>query len=290
MWLILAFLSAFFAGLTSILAKIGIRKTDSTVATAIRTVVVLIFSWLMVFIVGSQNTIGAIDGKSFLFLILSGLSTGASWLCYFKALSLGDVNKVVPVDKASTVLSVILAMVIFGETDRLWVKITGVILITVGTYLMIEKKKTERGAEKSGAWLLYAAGSAVFAALQSVLAKIGVENVESNLATAIRTVVVLVMAWLMIPIARNGQALHGIPRKELLFICLSGVATGASWLCYYRALAMGQASIVVPVDKLSILFSVGFAYFAFGEKLTKKSAAGLLLIVLGTLGMVILGT
>ena len=290
MWLILAFLSAFFAGLTSILAKIGIKKTDFTVATAIRTVVVLIFSWLMVFIVGSQNTIGTIDGKSFLFLILSGLATGASWLCYFKALSIGDVNKVVPVDKASTVLSVILAMVIFGETDRLWVKITGVILITVGTYLMIEKKKTERGTGKSGTWFLYAAGSAVFAALQSVLAKIGVENVESNLATAIRTVVVLVMAWLMIPVTRKGQALRGIPRKELLFICLSGVATGASWLCYYRALAMGQASIVVPVDKLSILFSVGFAYFAFGEKLTKKSAAGLVLVVLGTLGMVILGT
>ena len=290
MWLILAFLSAFFAGLTSILAKIGIRKTDSTVATAIRTVVVLIFSWLMVFIVGSQNTVGAIDGKSFLFLILSGLATGASWLCYFKALSVGDVNKVVPVDKSSTVLSVLLAMLLFGETDRWWVKVIGVILITVGTYLMIEKKKTERGAEKSGAWLLYAAGSAVFAALQSVLAKIGVENVESNLATAIRTVVVLVMAWLMIPISRKGQALRTIPKKELLFICLSGVATGASWLCYYRALAMGQASIVVPVDKLSILFSVGFAYFAFGEKLTKKSAAGLLLIVFGTLGMVIFGT
>ena len=286
MWVLLAFLSARFAGVTSILAKIGIKKTDSSVATAIRTVIVLLFSWLMVWIVGSSDTLASIGGKSFLFLILSGLATGASWLCYFKALSVGDVNKVVPVDKSSAVLSILLAIVIFGETEQLAVKLTGTLLIAVGTYLMTCRKENA-GAVKDGNWFPWAAGSAVFAALQSVLAKIGVENVESNLATAIRTTVVLVMAWLVVFCTHKTGEVRHIPKRELLFICLSGIATGASWLCYYRALAMGQASIVIPIDKLSIVVSVAFAYFAFGEKLTKKSAAGLALIVVGTLGMAI---
>ena len=286
MWVLLAFLSALFAGVTSILAKIGIKKTDSSVATAIRTVIVLLFSWLMVWIVGSSDTLASIGGKSFLFLILSGLATGASWLCYFKALSVGDVNKVVPVDKSSAVLSILLAIVIFGETEQLAVKLTGTLLIAVGTYLMTCRKENA-GAVKDGNWFPWAAGSAVFAALQSVLAKIGVENVESNLATAIRTTVVLVMAWLVVVCTHKTGEVRHIPKRELLFICLSGIATGASWLCYYRALAMGQASIVIPIDKLSIVVSVAFAYFAFGEKLTKKSAAGLALIVVGTLGMAI---
>lgn len=286
MWVLLAFLSALFAGVTSVLAKIGIRKTDSSVATAIRTVIVLLFSWLMVWIVGSSDTLASIDGKSFLFLILSGLATGASWLCYFKALSVGDVNKVVPVDKSSAVLSILLAIVIFGETEHLAMKLTGTLLIAVGTYLMTLRKKSE-GISQNGNWFPWAAGSAVFAALQSVLAKIGVENVESNLATAIRTTVVLVMAWLVVFCTRKTGEIRHIPKRELLFICLSGIATGASWLCYYRALAMGQASVVIPIDKLSIVVSVAFAYFAFGEKLTKKSAAGLALIVVGTLGMAI---
>ena len=286
MWVLLAFLSALFAGVTSVLAKIGIRKTDSSVATAIRTVIVLLFSWLMVWIVGSSDTLASIDGKSFLFLILSGLATGASWLCYFKALSVGDVNKVVPVDKSSAVLSILLAIVIFGETEHLAMKLTGTLLIAVGTYLMTLRKKNE-GISQNGNWVPWAAGSAVFAALQSVLAKIGVENVESNLATAIRTTVVLVMAWLVVFCTRKTGEIRHIPKRELLFICLSGIATGASWLCYYRALAMGQASVVIPIDKLSIVVSVAFAYFAFGEELTKKSAAGLALIVVGTLGMAI---
>ena len=286
MWVLLAFLSALFAGVTSILAKIGIKKTDSSVATAIRTVIVLLFSWLMVWIVGSSDTLASIGGKSFLFLILSGLATGASWLCYFKALSVGDVNKVVPVDKSSAVLSILLAIVIFGETEQLAVKLTGTLLIAVGTYLMTCRKENA-GAVKDGNWFPWAAGSAVFAELQSVLAKIGVENVESNLATAIRTTVVLVMAWLVVFCTHKTGEVRHIPKRELLFICLSGIATGASWLCYYRALAMGQASIVIPIDKLSIVVSVAFAYFAFGEKLTKKSAAGLALIVVGTLGMAI---
>lgn len=287
MWILFAFLSALFAGLTSVLAKIGIRRTDSTVATALRTVIVLLFSWLMVWIAGSGDTIASIDGKSFLFLILSGIATGASWLCYFKALSVGDVNRVVPVDKSSAVLSILLAILIFGETDHLAVKLAGTVLIAVGTYFMTGRREPAENAPKEGNWFLWAAGSAVFAALQSVLAKIGVENVESNLATAIRTAVVLVMAWLVVFVTRKTGELRRIPGGELLFICLSGIATGASWLCYYRALSEGQASVVIPIDKLSIVVSVAFAYFAFGEKLTKRSAAGLVLIVVGTLGMAI---
>lgn len=286
MWILLAFLSAFFAGITAILAKIGIRKTDSTVATAIRTVIVLAFSWIVAWIAGSAKDILTLDGKSLLFLVLSGLATGASWLCYFRALSCGDVNKVVPVDKSSTVLSVLLAIVIFGETGNLAWKLCGTLLIAVGTFLMIERKKTE-AASGQKAWFPWAAGSAVFAALQSVLAKIGTENVESNLATAVRTAVVLVMAWGMVLITRKGGELRHIPRRELLFICLSGISTGASWLCYYRALSQGQASVVVPIDKLSIVVTVVFAYFVFGEKLKKRSAAGLFLIVAGTLAMAI---
>lgn len=286
MWILLAFLSAFFAGITAILAKIGIRKTDSTVATAIRTVIVLAFSWIVAWIAGSAKDILTLDGKSLLFLVLSGLATGASWLCYFRALSCGDVNKVVPVDKSSTVLSVLLAIVIFGETGNLAWKLCGTLLIAVGTFLMIERKKTE-AASGQRVWFPWAAGSAVFAALQSVLAKIGTENVESNLATAVRTAVVLVMAWGMVLITRKGGELRHIPRRELLFICLSGISTGASWLCYYRALSQGQASVVVPIDKLSIVVTVVFAYFVFGEKLKKRSAAGLFLIVAGTLAMAI---
>ncbi len=286
MWILLAFLSAFFAGITAILAKIGIRKTDSTVATAIRTVIVLAFSWIVAWIAGSAKDILTLDGKSLLFLVLSGLATGASWLCYFRALSCGDVNKVVPVDKSSTVLSVLLAIVIFGETGNLAWKLCGTLLIAVGTFLMIERKKTE-AVSGQRVWFPWAAGSAVFAALQSVLAKIGTENVESNLATAVRTAVVLVMAWGMVLITRKGGELRHIPRRELLFICLSGISTGASWLCYYRALSQGQASVVVPIDKLSIVVTVMFAYFVFGEKLKKRSAAGLFLIVAGTLAMAI---
>lgn len=286
MWILLAFLSAFFAGITAILAKIGIRKTDSTVATAIRTVIVLAFSWIVAWIAGSAKDILTLNGKSLLFLVLSGLATGASWLCYFRALSCGDINKVVPVDKSSTILSVLLAIVIFGETGNLAWKLCGTLLIAVGTFLMIERKKTE-AVSGQRVWFPWAAGSAVFAALQSVLAKIGTENVESNLATAVRTAVVLVMAWGMVLITRKGGELRHIPRRELLFICLSGISTGASWLCYYRALSQGQASVVVPIDKLSIVVTVVFAYFVFGEKLKKRSAAGLFLIVAGTLAMAI---
>ena len=285
MWILFAFGSALFAGLTSILAKCGIRKTDSTVATAIRTIVVLLFSWLMVFVVGSQGTIRDISGKTLLFLALSGLATGASWLCYFRALQLGDVNKVVPIDKSSTVLTILLAVVFLQEGVSL-PKGIGIVLIAAGTFLMIEKKESS-GETKSAAWLWYALGSAVFASLTAILGKVGISGVESNLGTAIRTGVVLVMSWVMVFVTGKQEDLKAIPRNELGFICLSGLATGGSWLCYYKALQDGPASVVVPIDKLSILVTVFFSYLVFHEKLTAKSGLGLAGIVAGTLLMLV---
>ena len=286
MWIVVAFGSAFFAGVTSILAKCGIRKTDSTVATAIRTIVVLIFSWLMVFVVGSQKQIGRIEGKTLLFLVLSGFATGASWLCYFKALQLGDINKVVPIDKSSTILTILLAFLFLHEAVSL-PKIIGVVLIAIGTFLMIEKRDVNPGQAKGKGWLLYAVGAAVFASLTSILGKVGISGVESNLGTAIRTVVVLAMSWVMVFATGKQKTVRNIPKKELGFICLSGLATGASWLCYYRALQDGLASVVVPIDKLSILVTILFSYLVFRERLSKRAFAGLLAIVVGTLVMLI---
>lgn len=286
MWILFAFGSAFFAGVTAILAKCGIRKTDSTVATAVRTIVVLLFSWLMVFVVGSQNQLGSIDPSTWLFLILSGLATGASWLCYFRALQLGDINKVVPVDKSSVILTMLLAFLFLQEPITPFGGI-GVVLIAAGTFLMIEKKDVKQKEDQKKSWFLYAAGSAIFASLTSILGKIGISGVESNLGTAIRTAVVLLMAWVMVFVAGKAGEVRKIPKNELGFICLSGIATGASWLCYYRALQDGLASIVVPIDKLSILVTVAFSYFVFHERLSKKSAIGLVLIVAGTLAMLI---
>ena len=276
----------FFAGITAILAKCGIRKTDSTVATAVRTIVVLLFSWLMVFVVGSQDQLGSIDPNTWLFLILSGLATGASWLCYFRALQLGDINKVVPVDKSSVILTMLLAFLFLQEPITPFGGV-GVVLIAAGTFLMIEKKDVKQKEDQKKSWFLYAAGSAIFASLTSILGKIGISGVESNLGTAIRTAVVLLMAWVMVFVAGKAGEVRKIPKNELGFICLSGIATGASWLCYYRALQDGLASIVVPIDKLSILVTVAFSYFVFHERLSKKSATGLVLIVAGTLAMLI---
>lgn len=283
MWVVFAFLSALFAGLTTILAKCGIRRTDSTVATAVRTGVVLITAFIMTLIVGSTSGITEISGRSWLFLVLSGLATGASWLCYFRALQLGDVNKVVPIDKSSTVLSIILAAVFLREPVSVigWVCVAA---IAVGTYMMIEKK--EHTEEKSRRWLVYAVLSAVFAAVTSILGKVGIENVESNLGTTVRTAVVLVAAWAMVFVTGKGKQVRRIPKKELMFICLSGLATGGSWLCYYKALHDGLASVVVPIDKLSILVTVAFSYIVFREKLTLRSAIGLLFIVAGTFGLI----
>lgn len=286
MWLMASILSAFFAGITSILAKCGIRNTDSDVATALRTIVVLIFSWIMVFVVGSIDTIHTISKESLIFLVLSGMATGASWMCYFKALSMGDVNKVVPIDKSSTVLTVLLAIILFHETNHLAVKLVGTALLGIGVLLMVEKKQSEAHEEKR-TWILYALGAAVFAALTSILGKIGVSGVESNLGTAIRTIVVLIMAWAVVIMKGKQDQIRKVSKKELGFISLSGIATGASWLCYYYAIQNGVVSVVVPIDKLSILIAIAFSYIVFKEKLTKKAFLGLMLMVIGTLAMAI---
>ena len=290
MWMLFAVGSAFFAGLTSILAKCGIRNTDSNVATALRTIVVLIFSWAMVFIVGSQNTIWDLSLRTLVFLCLSGIATGASWLCYFRALQIGDINKVTPIDKSSVVLTMLLAFILLGEEISI-LKFVSMILIGGGTLLMIQKKEgvsNEQSKEKgSYAWLFFAIGSAVFASLTAILGKIGIENVESNLGTAIRTGVVLVMAWIVVFVSKKQKTIKEIDFKSWIFLILSGFATGGSWLCYYRALQMGPASVVVPIDKLSILVTVAFSYVVFHEKLSRKAAIGLAMIVGGTLLLVI---
>ena len=287
MWILAACASALFAGITSILAKCGIRHTDSDVATAVRTVVVLLFAWLMAALVGSISTIGSISAHSMLFLALSGMATGASWICYFKALSMGDVNKVVPIDKCSAVLTILLAIVLFGETDALAVKLIGSACILIGTFLMIERKKQDHAVE-GNSWIWYAVGSAVFAALTSILAKVGIEGVESNLATAIRTCYVLVMAWIVVALkGKLGEVRH-IEKGELGFICASGLATGASWLCYYYAIQTGIVSIVVPIDKLSIVVAMAFSAAVFHETYTKRSLTGLALIVASTIAMAVI--
>lgn len=288
MWMVMAVLSAVFAAATSILAKCGIRHTDSDVATAIRTGYVLIFAWLMVLIKGSYTSIGAIDGKSLLFIVLSGLATGASWICFYKGLSLGDVNKVVAIDKSSTIITILLAIVLFNETNNLQIKLISTFLISVGIFLMIEKKSNDKTVE-SNKWLIYGFLSAIFASLTSILAKIGIANVDSTLATAIRTVVVLLMAWLVVFLKKKSNLVKNIDRKEMLFLVLSAIATLMSWLCYYYAISNGIVSIVVPIDKLSIVGVVVFSYIFFREKLSKKALFGLISLIIGTLLMTIAG-
>ena len=288
MWLAAAILSSVFAGLTAILAKCGIKKTDSDIATAIRTIVVLAFSWLMVFVVGSAGTITQINPRSLLFLILSGAATGASWMCYFKALSIGDVNKVVPIDKSSTILSVLLAIICFGETEHLLIKLISTFMLGAGIILMVEKQETTREIADH-TYIFYAIGSAVFAALTSILGKVGITGVESNLGTAIRTVVVLIMAWVIVFMKGKQSQLQHLDKKELVFLFFSGIATGASWLCYYYAIQNGVVSIVVPIDKMSILLTIAFSYFLFGEKLIKRAGIGLCLMTVGTLTMACFG-
>ncbi len=288
MWLVAAILSAVFAGLTSILAKCGIKKTDSDLATALRTVVVLAFSWIMVLLSGSYSGITEIETRSFVFLILSGAATGASWICYFKALSIGDINKVVPIDKSSTVLTVLLAIICFDETSGLALKLIATAVLAVGILLMVEKRPTEQKS-RGGAWMIYAVLSAVFAALTSILAKIGISGVDSNLGTAIRTGVVLAVAWGIVFAKGKHKQLAHTEKKELTFIALSGIATGCSWLCYYYAIQNGKVSIVAPIDKLSILVTVAFSYIVFKEKLSPKALLGLFLMVASTLAMTVFG-
>ena len=286
MWIIYALIAAFFAGLVSVLAKIGIKNTDSNLAMALRTIVVVGFAWLLVFVVGSYTSITTIAHKSLLFLILSGLSTGGSWIYYFKALQIGDVNKVVPVDKSSTILTMLLSICFIGEEITV-IKICAMIMIGAGTYLMIERKETVPNNANGCKWLFYAVLSAVFASLTAVFGKVGIEGVESNLGTAIRTVVVMVMAWLIVFMQGKQKEIKRIGLRSWWFIGLSGLATGLSWLFYYRALQEGPASVVVPIDKLSILVTVGFAYFVLHEKLKKQSAAGLAMLLVGTLSLLI---
>lgn len=286
MWILFAAASAVFAGLSAIFGKYGVQGADSDIATAVRTIIVLVFAWLLVFITGAQSGIGAISCRTWLFLVLSGLVTGASWLCYFKALQNGDVNKVVPVDKCSTILTIVLAALGFNEPFTL-ITAAAVFLTGVGTLLMIEKKQAAKSTPQNKSWLFYAAGSAIFASLTAILGKIGIENINSNLGTAIRTAVVLVMAWGMVAVTGKRKLLGQIKAKEMVFICFSGLATGASWLCYYHALQDGLVSVVVAVDKLSVLVTIAFAWLVFGERLTLRSMAGLVCIVLGTLLLVL---
>ena len=296
MWVLFAFLSALFAGGTAILVKIGVKDIDSNVATAIRTIIIVIFTWIMVFVTGSN--VSGIDTRSAIFLILSGTTTGLSWLCYFRALQLGDINKVVPVDKSSIVLSILLSFILLGETVTVY-KITGMLLIAIGTYSMIEKKEAENkkienneeNKDNDGnykkSWLFYGILSALFAALTSILGKIGIKNVDSNYGTALRTIVVLIMAWLVVLVTKKGKEVQKMNMKTFIFLILSGISTGLSRLCYYRALQDGDVSIVVSIDKLSIVVSVLFSYIVFNEKLSRKSFLGFIGIIAGTFIMLI---
>lgn len=286
MWIIYAFSSALFSGVTSIFAKCGIKNTDSNVATALRTIIILVFSWIMVFIKGSQNTIQEISVSTLLFLVLSGFATGASWLCYFRALQLGNVNKVVSIDKSSTVLTMILAIIFLGEGLTL-TKLIAMILIAIGTYMMVQKKQEKEVAKQGYKWLLYAFGSAIFASLTSILGKVGIAGVDSTLGTAIRTIVVLIMAWLVVIVTGKIKTVKSIDKNSWIFLSLSGLSTGGAWLCYYRALQIGPASSVVPIDKLSIVVTIVFSYFFLKEEINKKALTGLILIVIGTLSLLI---
>ncbi len=281
MWIVFAVLSAFFAGITAVLSKVGIKNVNSNLGTAIRTIVVFIFAWLMVFVVGSQNTITDIGSRTLVFLILSGIATGASWLCYFHALKYGDVNKVAPIDKSSTILTMLLAFIFLHE-EITWLKAVCIVLIGLGTYMMIEKRESDK-EKNEGAWLMFAVLSAVFAALTSILGKIGISGIDSTLGTAIRTFVVLIMAWVVVFYTKSTDGIKQITAKDYIFLILSGITTGLSWLCYYKALQDGPASVVAPIDKLSILVTVIFSYVVLKEKLDKKSLLGLIMLAGGTL-------
>lgn len=282
MWLAFAVLSAFFAGITAVLSKVGIKNVNSNLGTAIRTVIVFIFSWIMVFIAGAQNGVFTMGTKTPVFLILSGFATGASWLCYFRALKIGDVNKVAPIDKSSTILTMLLAFIFLRE-EITYLKTFCIVLIGLGTFLMIEKHGNSENKTEKSDWLIWALLSAVFASLTSILGKIGISDVNSTLGTAIRTFVVLIMAWIAVLVTKSGNGAENITKKDFVFLILSGITTGLSWLCYYKALQDGPASVVVPIDKLSILATVSFSYVVLKEKLTKKSFTGLILLICGTL-------
>ncbi|MGG4396367.1 EamA family transporter [Paenibacillus thiaminolyticus] len=286
MWGIYAFGAALFAGITSILAKIGIQNTDSNLATALRTGIVVIFAWVIVFAGNIHHTLYDISLNSLVYLILSGMTTGASWIFYFRALQLGNVNVVVPIDKSSTVITMLFAIIMLGEPVTI-LKLISMAMIGIGTYMMIQKQDVEQSAARSRKWIWYAVLSAFFAALTAILGKVGIEDVDSNLGTAIRTIVVLIMAWVIVFATKKQGGIKEIDKKSWLFITLSGLATGMSWLFYFKALQEGQASIVVPIDKLSIIVTILFAYIVLKEKLTLKAFAGFILLIFGTLLLLI---
>lgn len=282
MWIINAFLSAIFAGMTSILSKMGLEDISSHYVTALRTSVVLVFTWVMYYVTGSSMQ--GINSYNFMFIVLSGFATGASWLCYYRALSLADVSQVVPIDKLSTFLTMIFAFVIFHE-EVTWVKVVCIFMMFIGTYLMQKRPQKELNHDKR--WLIYAFLSAIFASLTAILAKIGIENVDSQTVTALRTIVVVIMAWIVVFVTKSYSPIALLNKKQLKAIFFSALATGLSWLCYFAALKEGPASIVVPIDKLSIVISILFAYFVLNEKQSIKTILGLICIVISTLLLLI---
>jgi len=283
LWFLYAIGAAIFAGLTTVLAKIGVKEVDSHLATAIRTMVVIVFSWGIVFFVGSQDGIRHIGGVTWVFLILSGLATGGAWLCRFRALKLGNVNKVTPITKTSTILTMILAFIFLREPLGL-VTVIGMIMMGTGTWLMLELKKGAAAENSSGkGWLFYAALSAIFASLVAILGSVGVADMDANLWTAIRTVVVAVLSWVMVYTTGGPKGIKNINTKSWVFLVLSGVATGMSWIFFYHALQIGNASLVVPIDQLSILITMGFAGWFLGEKFSRQSLIGLALLATGIL-------
>lgn len=287
MWFAMSLLSAFFAGITTILAKCGIKYTSSNLATAIRTFSILIFSTLIVVLSGAFRDIPLITFKDIIYLVLSGIVTGISWILYFKALSIGNVNKVVAIDKSGTVLSILFAIVLFNETNNLLYKIVSIVFILIGTIIMVYKKEVKGSSNTNKSWIIYAIFSTIFASLTSILGKFGVSNIDSNLGTAIRTIVILIISWLIVFVTGEYKEIRTINRKELIFILLSGASTGASWLCYYYAIKYGIVSLVIPIDKLSILVSIIFSYIVFKEKLNIRELIGLILIVTGTIVMAV---
>ena len=286
MSIILALLAAVFAAFTSILAKIGIQKVNSNLATAIRTIVVLLMAFIIVVVTDQLDAIFDVTSKALIFFILSGITTGLSWLCFFKALQIGDVSKVVPIDKSSVVITIILSFIILREPVTLFVVIGGV-LITIGTFVLIGRAKKKEKVSISQSYILLAILAAIFAALTSILAKIGIENVDPNVATFIRTIVIILFAWGIVIFQGTQKEIKNISRKSMLFLILSGAATGLSWLCYFAAIAIGKVSVVAPIDKFSVVITMLLSFMILKEKPTKNTVLGGIIITIGTVFLIL---
>ena len=250
MWIVVAVLSALFAGLTAVLSKGGNEKANSDVVIALRISVIFVCSWIIVFAMGAYKAIATMSANALISIILSGISTGACWICYFKALSIGDASKVAAVDKSSVALSVLLAIIIFPDERSLWwIKLICLVVIIMGTALMTDIKRDD--GKRKIAWLIFALLSAVFSTATSLLGKIGTQDVDSNAATALRTCVILVMAWLIVFCKRETKYIKELKGKEIFFLILSGITTTANWFCYYYAIQKGQVSIDAAVSPVS---------------------------------------